>query len=324
MPRPNLAVFYTGGTISMTHAGHEGSAVPTLTGAQISTHVPGLENDFNLKHIDFGQWPGPHITLERMGQLAQHIALTLEQGVEGVVVTHGTDTLEETVFYLDLVHASDAPVVVVGAMRTSDDLSWDGPVNLYAGCLVASHPQARGMGAMVVMNNTVNAASEVTKTYTHALDTFVSPDVGPLGTIDQNKVFFYRHRPKRTHIPQSATHAYVEVIEATAGNDGRLIQAAVDCGVAGIVVAAMGRGNVPPKMALALIEAMQKGVPVVVCSRCWGGRVAPVYGYEGGGAYLAEAGAVLAPKLNAQKARIALSLALGNGFSHAQISALFS
>ncbi len=307
----------------MTHTGHDGSAVPTLTGSDICKQVPGLEGGFDLLHVDFGQLPGPHMTLERMGELAQAIRTTLQQGAQGVVVTHGTDTIEETAFYLDLVHPGPQPIVVVGAMRTSDELSWDGPVNLFSGCLVAAHPQSQGLGTMVVMNNTLNAAREVTKTYTDALDTFVSPDIGPLGIIDQKEVLFYRTHLPRVHIPQPSTHPYVEVIEATAGNDGRLIKAAVACGVQGLVIAAMGRGNIPPLMARATREAIQQGVPVVICSRCWGGRVAPVYGYEGGGASLVESGALLAPKLNAQKARIALSLALGNGYTHTQLTQLF-
>lgn len=307
----------------MTHTALDGSAVPTLTGADICRAVPGLAAEFQLTNVDFGQLPGPHMDLDRMLALRHEIDAALANGVDGVVVTHGTDTLEETAYLLDLLHHDPRPVVVVGAMRTSDDLSWDGPVNLFGGCLTAAAPESQGLGVLVVMNNTINAASEVTKTYTEALDTFVSPDLGSLGIIDLQRVLYYRKPVRRKLLQHAGAHRSVEVLEATAGNDGRLVDAAVDLGAEGLVVAAMGRGNVPPRMAAAIERALKRGVQVVVCSRCWGGRVAPVYGYEGGGARLIAAGAIFAPWLNAQKARVALSLALDRGYDLVKLQSLF-
>ena len=323
MSPPKITVFYTGGTISMTHAAVDGTAVPTLTGADICKFVPELQG-FQIHNVDFGQLPGPHMALERGLALAQQIQAAVQSGAcDGVVVTHGTDTIEETSFLLDMLHHSPLPVVVVGAMRTSDELSWDGPVNLFSGCLVASDPRARERGVMVVMNNTINAASEVTKTYTEAIDTFVSPDTGPVGIVDLQRVLWYRRPVYRPLLPRVERAARVELIEATAGCDGGLVEAAVSLGAEGLVVAAMGRGNMPPAMADAVYAAMRKGVQVVVVSRCWGGRVAPIYGYPGGGARLLEAGALFAPWLNGPKARIALSLALAAHYSHAQLRVLF-
>ncbi|HET6344237.1 MAG TPA: asparaginase, partial [Myxococcota bacterium] len=300
----------------------DGSAVPTLTGAQIASAVPELRG-FELTHIDFGQLPGPHMTLERVLQLATHVRDALARGADGVVITHGTDTIEETAYLLDLLHHDPRPVVIVGAMRTSDDLSWDGPVNLFSGCLVAGDRTAQNRGVMVVMNNTINAASEVTKTYTEAIDTFVSPDTGPLGIVDLRRVIFYRHPVSRARLPWVDTIRRVELIEATSGCDGLLIDAACDAGCAGLVIAAMGRGNVPPPMFTAIERAIARGVAVVVVSRCWGGRVAPVYGYDGGGARLMASGAVFAPWLNGPKARIALSLALAAGYDAQRLRVLF-
>lgn len=320
---PKITVFFTGGTISMTHTANDGSAVPTLTGVDICRAVPELSG-FELTNVEFGRFPGPHMSLERMLALSQEIRHALQQDMDGVVITHGTDTIEETAFLLDILHDDPRPVVIVGAMRTSDELSWDGPVNLFSGCLVAGHPNARDRGVMVVMNNTINAASEVTKTYTEAIDTFVSPDTGPLGIVDLQKVIFYRKPVHRTVLPPVTTCKRVELIDATAGTDGLLIDAAVDAGCAGLVVAAMGRGNVPPLMAEAIVRALRRGVPTVVVSRCWGGRVAPVYGYAGGGAQLMASGAIFAPWLNGPKARIALSLALAAGYSdNARLQQLF-
>lgn len=323
MSPPKITVFFTGGTIGMTHAAKDGSAVPTLTGTDICKFVPDLQG-FELHNVDFGQLPGPHMGLERGLALAQQVNAAVNGGAcDGVVITHGTDTIEETTFLLDLLHHSPLPVVVVGAMRTSDELSWDGPVNLFSGCLVASDARGRERGAMVVMNNTVHAASEVTKTYTEAIDTFVSPDTGPMGIVDLKRVLWYRRPVYRALLPPVERTARVELIEATAGCDGGLVEAAVKLGAEGLVIAAMGRGNIPPAMAEAVYAAMRNGVQVVVVSRCWGGRVAPIYGYPGGGARLLEAGALFAPWLNGPKARIALSLALAASYSPGQLRTLF-
>jgi L-asparaginase len=321
--RQRLHIIFTGGTISMT-ASHTG-AVPTLTGSDIFQAIPTLQQRFNLDFEDFGKFPGPHMTVERMVQLHLRVQAAIAAGAEGIVITHGTDTLEETAYLLDLLHTEDVPVVLVGAMRTSDDLSWDGPINLYAACLVAASQAARGHGVMVVMNNTIQAASEVNKTFTEAVDTFASPDCGPLGLIDVGEVFMYRQSACRRTFPFLPEKiARVEVLLATAGSDAQLVDAAVNSGSQGLVIAAMGRGNVPPAMAQAIKRAIDKGVVVVVTSRCWGGRVAPVYGYEGGGAQLAAMGALFAPWLNSAKARLCLSLGLGGGLGAEQLRKLLS
>jgi L-asparaginase len=322
MSGAKVAVLFTGGTISMTHTGPDGSAVPTLTGDDICRAVPELD-EFNLEMHDFGQLPGPHMTPERCFELAARIQQAIRDGCDGVVVTHGTDTIEETAFLLDLLHDTPHPVVIVGAMRTQDDLSWDGPINLFTGCLVAGSPAARDRGVMVVMNNVVHAAGEVTKTYTEALDTFVSPETGPLGVVDLHKILFFRKPVRRRALPFVQRGARVEIIYASASSDGSLVDAAVRLGYSGLVIAAMGRGNVSPAMSEALTNALKSGVHVVITSRCWGGRVAPVYGYPGGGATLLEAGAIFAPWHNAIKARIALSLALGSYLDSSALRQLF-
>jgi L-asparaginase len=317
-----ITIFFTGGTISMTRASIDGSAVPTLTGSDICRVIPSL-GEFELTNVDFGKLPGPHMTQDRMLALSQQVEQACAGGCDGVVVTHGTDTMEETAYLLDLLHHHATPVVLVGAMRTSDDLSWDGPINLFGACLVASHPEARGRGVMVVMNNTIHAASEVTKTYTEALDTFVSPDTGPLGIIDLHRVYFYRPPVRRMLLPEDTARCErVELVEACAGGDGLLVEAAAQK-ARGLVVAAMGRGNIPPPMFDAVVAAIHRGIVVVVVSRCWGGRVAPVYGYAGAGARLVEAGAMFAPWLNGPKARIGLGAALGAALKPAALRTFF-
>lgn len=319
-----VAIVFTGGTISMTGGADEG-VVPTLSGADIAGSVPELADRFEISTVDFGKFPGPHMTVARVLELRAVVEDTLRDHA-GVVVSHGTDTLEESAFLLDLFHSSEKPVVFVGAMRTRDEPSWDGPVNLLAACLVASSDQARGRGVMAVLNNTIHAASEVTKTSTGALDTFVSAEVGPLGIVDLDEAIFYRSALQRYRLPESALSiepARVEVVGAHNGSDGALVDACVQAGFEGLVVLAMGRGNVPPKMFAAIRRAMKTGVTVVIGSRCRGGRAAPVYGYEGGGATLHEAGAIYVPSLDPAKTRLALSFLRGAKYSGEQIERFF-
>jgi L-asparaginase len=329
---PRITMIFTGGTISMEHATRDGPAVPALTGADIRAAVPGLETEFELESIEFGSYPGPHMSLPRMLELREAACAAIRRGALGVVIAHGTDTLEESAFLLDVLHDAAEPVVFVGAMRTRDELSWDGPVNLFNGCLVAADPAARNRGVMVAMNATVHAAAEVTKTYTEAIDTFVTPDYGPQGVVELGRVIFYRQPVRRVRVANKWLASAkpgtplprVEFIEASAGSDGALVAAAANLpGIAGLVIGAMGRGNLPPPMAAAVTDVIKSGLPVVICSRCWGGRVAPVYGYEGGGARLLAAGAVFSPWLGGIKARIALTLALAAGMNRDELLHLF-
>jgi len=321
--RPRITTLFTGGTISMTHSARDGSAVPTLTGEDIQAAVPGLTDRFDIECIQFGHFPGPHMTLDRMLELHRATQAAIARGAQGVVIAHGTDTLEESAFFLDVLHRGNQPVVFVGAMRTKDELSWDGPVNLFGACLVAGDEKTRGRGVLVTMNNTIHAASEVTKTYTEAIDTFVTPDYGSLGMVELGRVMFHRDPLRRVSCPEPGRLPRVDLVEAAAGSDGTILRAAANSGAEGLVVAAMGRGNLPPLMADALAEVIASGVPVVVTSRCWGGRVAPVYGYAGGGARLVEAGAIFSPWLGALKARIALCLGLAAGLDRVGLKKMF-
>ena len=262
MNEARLAVIYTGGTISMRRSTEDGAARPALSGNDIADSVPELRTHFAITSIEFGAFPGPHMKSSRVLELKRVVDDALKDH-DGVVIAHGTDTLEETAFQLDILHQSSKPVVLVGAMRTSDQLSWDGPVNLMAGCLVASSPKVQGFGVIVVMSNTIHAASEVTKTYTEALDTFVSPDSGPLGVIDLNQVRVFRSPLERRLIKgwQGQPAARVALIASHQDADGTLIRAALAAGSKGLVISAMGRGNIPPLMAEAAKEATASGLP---------------------------------------------------------------
>src|SRR5215475_11739602 len=162
-----LAAFFTGGTISMRFDPVTGGAVPALSGEEIIAQVPGLDEIADFEVIDFGKWPGPHVTPSRMMDLARAAREKLaDESITGVIVTHGTDTLEETAYLLDLILNEEKPVVFVGAMRNSSEMSWDGPGNLRSAIRAAIDPQTRGLGVIDGMNDQLIAAAEATKTHT--------------------------------------------------------------------------------------------------------------------------------------------------------------
>jgi L-asparaginase len=311
LARPRLLMVFTGGTISMTVLPGRG-AVPARSGGEILALVPRLSEVADVEVDDFARIPGPHWTPQRMFELARHLdRRLLQDGFAGAVVTHGTDTLEETAYLLDLVLDTDAPVVVTGAMKTADDPSWDGPANLLAAARCASDPAAGGRGVLVVLDDTIFAAAGAEKTHTESFGAFADPRRGPLGDVHDDGVRFDGPAMRRERIHAGGVEPDVALVTAAVGVDARPILHALDDGAKGIVVEAMGRGNVPPGMVPAVRRAVASGVPVVVASRCQRGRTGPRYGYDGGGLVLQEAGAVFAGDLSAAKARIKLMVLLG-------------
>jgi len=324
MTRPRLLTVFTGGTISMTVVPGVG-AVPARGGREIVERVPQLQEVAALEVEDFDRLPGPHWTAPRLLALAHHLRERLAGGAfAGAVVTHGTDTLEETAFFLDLVLDGPAPVVFTGAMKTADDPSWDGPANLLAAARCAACPEARGHGVLVVMDGAIYSAEGATKLHTDAFGAFGDPRHGAVGEVEPEGVRLV-HRPDRPPpLPLLGLETEVALVAAALGTDGRPIRHALEDGARGIVLEALGRGNVPPAMLPAIREAVASGVPVVVASRCPRGRTAPRYGYEGGGATLLAAGAVFAGDLSAAKARVKLMVLLGAGVSGPALASAFA
>jgi len=299
---------FTGGTISMKVVPGRG-AVPAQSGREILDQVPALSTLAAITCEDFDRLPGPHWSPERMFALARHVDAALAGGAfVGGVVTHGTDTLEETAYLFDLVLRMDSPVVLTGAMKTADDPAWDGPGNLIAAVRAVTAAETWGGGVAVVMGGTIHEARRVVKSHTEALTAFTSHGLGP---------------PGRERIPTDAIDPRVDLVTACVGCDGRFVLHAVDTGARGIVIEALGSGNVPPAMLVGVRRAVEAGLPVVVTSRCAGGTTAPRYGYEGGGVTLRDAGAIFAGPLPGPKARIKLMVLLGAGASAARVRASF-
>ena len=309
-----IVLVFTGGTISMRHDPAAGGAVPALAGRDILALVPQLRDIADLEIDEFGAYPGPHMTPELMwslrNRIVEHVA---RPDVEGVVVTHGTDSLEESAYLMARSIRSDKPIVFTGAMRTSSDLGWDGPANLGAAVRVAANEDTRGAGVLVVMSDRVFAGLDVTKAHTHMLDAFESPGLGPLAVVDDGRVVFRRAIPDPCEaVDADSLAGPVDIVYAYAGADSRLLDAARPEGV-GVVIAGMGRGNIPPAMVPGLERWIAEGKPVVVTSRSVRGRVGHTYGYFGGGRRLHELGAIFAGSRRPQQARIDLMLALGAG-----------
>jgi len=324
MMKPRLATFFTGGTISMRIDPATGGAVPALSGEEIIALVPGLDRIAEFDLINFARLPGPHWTPGRMMELARAVKEKLaDEKIAGAVVTHGTDTLEETAYLLDLVLDEEKPVVFVGAMRNSSELSWDGPGNLRSAVRVAVDPAARGLGVIVAMNEQLIAAAEATKTHTESTDTFQSRDFGPLGLVDKDRVIVMRRPAEREHIATDRIEERVDVIKMVAGADGRFISFAIDDGARGLVIEGLGRGNVTVAALPAIERAIAANIPVVIASRCPRGRVLDTYAYEGAGRQLRKMGVILGGMLPSHKARIKLMLALGAGWSSEKIRASF-
>jgi L-asparaginase len=301
----------TGGTISMRQDAQLGGAVPRLTGREILDSVPGIEQVAAMEVREFGRYPGPHMTIERMWELRAAVLDAFAAGFDGVVAMHGTDTIEETAYLLDRSLPSDVPVVITGAMRNSSELSWDGPANLMSAAEVAASPEARGRGTMVVMDEEIVQGAEVVKTHTEQAGTFRSPNWGPLGITDKGRALFYRESRRKPMLAPERPVTPVDLIKIVAGADARLVDASRESGAHGVVIEAMGRGNVPPAVVPGLQRWIDAGRPVVVASRSSRGRVLDTYAYEGGGHQLREMGCIFADHMTGQQARIELMLALG-------------
>ncbi len=307
-------VVSTGGTIAMRPDPESGKLVPAVTGDELMEllaweDVPKLELD------EFARVPSFDVHGELALALARRVGEhARRQEIAGVVVTHGTDTMEETVFMIDRLLDADTPVVLTGAQRGADQPDSDGPRNLRDAILVAGAREARRRGAMIVFAGAVHAAREARKLHTSALDAFGSPGYGPLGHVDGERVEFRRRPERRAPLPVPDRLAPVDLIRLHAGSDARFIAASVGSGARAIVLEGTGRGNANAGVVDGVRAAVADGVSVVVCSRCVEGRVEPVYG-AGGGRDLADAGALFAGDLAGPKARVLLQLALGAGLS---------
>lgn len=324
-PLPVVQLVATGGTIAMKIDPEKKAPVPAITGEDLLSTVPEVAGLARMEVKNISNVPSGYMDPARWVELAKAVAEALARPeVAGVIVSHGTDTLEETAYFLDLALAGDKPVVLIGAQRNASEKDFDGPRNLLNAVRICVAPEAKNKGVMLVLNNQINAAREVTKTHTSDVETFKSGDFGFLGVADNDRVVFSRAPLRRQHVAvKQDVLPRVDIVAAYGGNDGALIKAAVAAGAKGVVVAALGWGNVNPATYETIKEVIAKGTPVAISTRVPNGRVLPHYGYVGGGKTLKDAGAVFCDNLPPQKARLLLMLALQYTAKQAELQAYF-
>ncbi len=301
-----------------------GGIAPALSAEQILDLAPNLHTLADIEMHSFGTHPGPHMTPSLMLELKDIVQTYADrEDIFGIIITHGTDTLEETAYFLDCTLKTSKPVVIVGSMRNSSDFDWDGPRNLRDAVLIATNADARDKGVLVCFNETIHAASEVSKVDTSNLNTFESLNFGPMGRIASNTIYFYRDPVHRDYFETRFIPNFVPIIKTYTGQETFLLEKVIDHQPEGIIIEAMGVGNVPPPVAAELYRAIQQDIPVILVSRCPVGRVEHVYAYEGAGSELYDVGVIFVDYLNAQKARIKLIAALGAEEPPERLRAIF-
>ena len=301
-----------------------GGAVPRYSGEELVEMVPRAKEMADISCYDFGKYPGPHVTPEIMLELSRQIKLKLaENNYDGVIVTHGTDTLEETAYLLDLTIKTDIPIVVTGSMKNSSEPGWDGPGNLLDSISVCLNSNSQNIGVLVCLNGEVNAASEVTKIFSDEVDTFKSLDFGSLGFVQSRKVIYNRLPRHLEHVETDKIITNVDLITVYSGMGEKFFKFSADSNIEGLVIEALGIGNVPPAAFEGIKYVTEKKIPVVLVSRCPAGETDDIYSYPGAGKHLHDLGVIFTDYLNGQKARIKLMLALGTTSDIAELNKMF-
>ena len=312
--KPKVAMIATGGTIA-SRPDPAGGVIARASAEEVLDSAPAAREHAEIAAQDAMNVGAYLMTPEKMLDVARRVRDALgDPEVSGVVVTHGTDTMEETSYLADLLHEDERPVVFTGAQRNAAEPDTDGPRNLTDAIRLAASPQARGLGTAIVMSGSVESAREAAKVHTTAPRAFASPGYGPLGEVNDRAIHIFRSRPRPESLagepPESLPR--VDLLKLYAGADGVALRAFREAGASGIVLEAFGIGNANHEVLDEVRESISAGIPVMVVSRCAEGYAAPLYG-NGGGHDLAEAGAIFGGSLSGQKARILLMLALARG-----------
>ncbi|EWU99055.1 asparaginase [Staphylococcus aureus] len=318
----HLLVIHTGGTISMSQ--DQSNKVVTNEINPISMHQDVINQYAQIDELNPFNVPSPHMTIQHVKQLKDIIleAVT-NKYYDGFVITHGTDTLEETAFLLDLILGIEQPVVITGAMRSSNEIGSDGLYNYISAIRVASDEKARHKGVMVVFNDEIHTARNVTKTHTSNTNTFQSPNHGPLGVLTKDRVQFH-HMPYRQQALENVNDKLnVPLVKAYMGMPGDIFSFYSREGIDGMVIEALGQGNIPPSALEGIQQLVSLNIPIVLVSRSFNGIVSPTYAYDGGGYQLAQQGFIFSNGLNGPKARLKLLVALSNNLDKAEIKSYF-
>ena len=316
MPK-KILVLHTGGTISM-QADDSGAVVTSQDNPM--NHVSNPLEGVEVHALDFFNLPSPHIKPKHMLAIYQKIKEEADR-YDGFVITHGTDTLEETAYFLDTMEVPHKPIVLTGAMRSSNELGSDGVYNYLSALRVASDDKAADKGVLVVMNDEIHAAKYVTKTHTTNVSTFQTPTHGPLGLIMKHEILYFKTAEPRVRFDLDRIQGLVPIIPVYAGMTEELLDLLPVDQLDGLIIQAFGAGNVPKETAQKLNALIQEGLPIALVSRCFNGIAEPVYAYEVGGVCLQNAGVFFVKELNAQKARLKLLIAINAGLRGEELRA---
>ncbi len=319
-----VIVITTGGTIAMRYDEATKGLVPAVNGAELMQAVPQLKEVAKVEVIEFSNIPSPHMTPSVMLELAQKIdELAKDNSISGFAITHGTDTVEETAYLLDLVVKTNKPIAMTAAMRGASDLSAEGPANILAAVKVAASDNAHSKGVMVVLNDTIHAAREVTKTHTANVATFQSPYWGAIGYVDSDRAIFRRESIQRQKIENAKLEEKVFLLKAFTGMNSDIFDFLIEKEMKGIVIEGFGRGNLPPMIINGIQKALDKGIVIVLSTRVITGRVLDTYAYEAAVKPVKAMGVITAGELSGHKARLKLMLLLGSGKSKKEIEESF-
>lgn len=310
-----LLILHTGGTISMSE-GKDGKVAPSQQNPLLAA-LERLNHPAQLHQESVLNVPSPHITLEHWLRLKNRIEQAVHQEhFDGIVITHGTDTLEETAYFLDLSLNVNVPVAITGAMRSSNELGSDGLINLQSAILVALSPESQNKGVLVVMNDEIHHAKFVTKTHTTNVATFQTPTFGPCGLVAKNRVIYFQQLTAYERFPlNEVKKANVQVVKSYAGMDSFLLSQLAQSRCDGVVIEALGAGNLPPSCLDGVQALLDAKIPVVLVSRAFNGVTQDVYDYLGGGKQLKQQGVIFTTGLSGQKARIKLMVLLNHSLN---------
>lgn len=321
--KKQILLLHTGGTISMK-INESGAVLPNEKNPIMGVSEQ-LSKLANIHEIEVFNYPSPHITPKEMLYLRDVILKHVAQHpVDGIVITHGTDTLEETAYFLDLTTNYEFPIVLTGAMRSSNELGADGVYNLSEAIQVACSDDARNKGVLVVMNDEIHQAFNITKTSTSSVNTFQSPQYGPIGLVTKKKVHIHQAPIKRRYVEVQSIEKRVALFKVYAGMERDILEAIFSLNYDGVVLEGLGQGNVPPDVAVGIKKLLDANIPVILVSRCFNGIAEGVYGYEGGGKSLENMGVIFATGINGQKARLKLLIGLNQVNHPVQLKEFFS
>lgn len=305
-----ILALHTGGTISMSASNDT---------VKTNEENPLLDSKFINENIDLVNEvilnkPSEHITPEDMLVIKKRVKKAIEtHECDGIVITHGTDTLEETAYFLDLTIPNEIPVVLTGAMRSSNELGSDGVYNFQSAILTAASDEASSKGVLVVMNDEIHTARFVTKTHTTNVNTFRTPTFGPLGIVYKRDIKFFQELIQQQVCDIDHLEKGVYLIKAYAGIPKEIFEAMNRPETKGLVIEGLGAGNLPVEVVEPIQALIDQGIPVIMVSRCYNGLAEPIYDYLGGGIDLERMGVIFCQGLNGQKARLKLQVAISGG-----------